>query len=78
VYTFLWTWNDFLYPLLYLNSDEHQTLALALQNFKTAFGLRDPHLLMAASTMMIMPSIILFFVAQRAFIRGVVVTGVKG
>jgi len=78
VYTFMWTWNDFLYPLLYLNSDEYQTLALALQNFKTAFGLRDPHLLMAASTMMIMPSIMLFFFAQRAFIRGVVITGVKG
>lgn len=78
VFTFMWTWNDFLYPLLYLNSDEHQTLALALENFKTAFGLRDPHFLMAASTMMVIPSIIIFFLAQKAFIRGVVMTGVKG
>jgi len=78
VFTFMWTWNDFLYPLLYLNSDEHQTLALALENFKTAFGLRDPHFLMAASTMMVLPSIIIFFLAQKAFIRGVVMTGVKG
>ncbi len=78
VFTFMWTWNDFLYPLLYLNSDEHQTLALALQNYKTNFGLRDPHLLMAASTMMMLPSMLIFFLAQKTFIQGVVVTGVKG
>ena len=78
VFTFMWTWNDFLHPLLYLNSDEHQTLALALENFKTAFGYKDPHFLMAASTMMVLPSIIIFFLAQKAFIRGVVMTGVKG
>lgn len=78
VFTFIWTWNDFLGPLIYINSDEKRTLALALDSFKTMYGYADIHLLMAASVMMIVPSLIIFFIAQRAFIRGVVVTGLKG
>ncbi len=78
VFSFIGVWNDFLHPLLYINSDEKQTVALGLQNFKSAFQDFDPQLLMAASTMMIAPTVLLFFIAQRAFMRGVVVTGVKG
>lgn len=78
VFAFMGVWSDFLYPLLYINSDEKQTVALGLQNFKSAFQDFDPQLLMAASTMMIAPTVLLFFFAQRAFMRGVVVTGVKG
>ncbi|MCG3126688.1 MAG: hypothetical protein CHACPFDD_01540 [Phycisphaerae bacterium] len=79
VFAFMGTWNDLLGPLLYINSDAKQTVALGLQNFKSAFyGGETSELLMAASVLMIVPSILLFFVAQRAFIRGVVVTGVKG
>ncbi len=78
VFTFIWTWNDFLGPLIYINSDEKRTLALALDSFKTMYGHSDVHLLMAASVMMILPSLTIFFLAQRAFIRGVVVTGLKG
>ncbi len=70
--------NDFLYPLLYINSDEKQTVALGLHSFKSAYRGADPQLIMAASVMMIVPSIVLFFVAQKAFMRGVVVSGVKG
>jgi ABC-type glycerol-3-phosphate transport system permease component len=78
VFAFVNTWNDFLMPLLYINSDEKQTVALGLQSFKSAYQGADPQLIMAASVMMIIPSIILFFLAQKAFIRGVVVSGVKG
>lgn len=78
VFAFVGVWNDFLYPLLYINSDERQTVALGLQNFKSAFQHDDPQLLMAASLMMMIPSIVMFFIAQKAFIRGVVVSGVKG
>ncbi|MBU0641519.1 MAG: ABC transporter permease subunit [Planctomycetes bacterium] len=78
VFAFIGVWNDFLYPLLYINSDEKQTVALGLQSFKSAFQYDDPQLLMAASVMMVIPSVILFFLAQKAFIRGVVVSGVKG
>ncbi len=78
VFTFIGVWNDFLGPLLYLNTDEKQTVALGLQNFKSAFQYDDPQLLMAASVLMLLPSLLLFFVAQKAFIRGVVISGVKG
>jgi len=78
VFSFTYVWNDFLAPLLYINSDEKQTVALGLQNFKSAFAGFDPQLLMAASVMMILPTVLLFLLAQKAFIRGVVVSGVKG
>ncbi len=78
VFSFLAAWNDFLGPLLYINSDEKQTLALGLQNFKTSFGYSDPHYLMAASLVMMLPTLIIFFAAQRSFMQGVAVTGVKG
>lgn len=78
VFAFIGVWNDFLAPLLYINSDEKQTVALGLQSFKSAYADFEPQLLMAATVMMIIPAVVLFFFAQRAFIRGVVVTGVKG
>ncbi len=78
VFSFIGVWNDFLYPLLYINSDEKQTVALGLQSFKSAYAGAEPQLIMAASVMMIIPTVLLFFVAQKAFMRGVVVSGVKG
>lgn len=78
VFSFLGVWNDFLGPLLYINSDEKLTVAVGLQNFMSAFGGAEPQLIMAASSMMMLPTIVLFFFAQKAFIRGVVVSGVKG
>ena len=78
VYSFMASWNDFLGPLLYLTSEERQPLALALYGFKTSFGAKQAHFVLAASTLMTAPTVILFLVAQRVFMRGVVVTGVKG
>ncbi|GEM_PF-279390 len=78
VFTFMASWNDFMGPLLYLNTDEYQTLAYGLFSFKTSFGYKFPHFMMAASAMMMIPTLAIFFLAQRAFMRGVVVTGVKG
>ncbi len=78
VFTFMGTWNDFMGPLLYLNTDEYQTLAYGLFSFKTSFGYKFPHYMMAASTLMMVPMLFVFFAAQKAFLRGVVVTGVKG
>lgn len=78
VFTFMGAWNDFMGPLLYLNTNEYQTLAYALYSFKSSFGYKFPHYMMAASTMMMIPTLIIFFLAQNAFMRGVVVTGVKG
>jgi multiple sugar transport system permease protein len=80
VFTFLSTWNDFLGPLLYLaKSEANYTVALGLSTFRTAFSGRTRwDLLMAASTMMIVPVIAVFFQAQRYFIQGIQLTGLKG
>lgn len=78
VFTFMGAWNDFMNPLLYLNTDEYQTLAYGLYSFKSGLGYKYPNYMMAASTMMMIPTLLIFFAAQNAFLRGVVVTGVKG
>lgn len=72
---FLDTWNDFFGPLIYLNSPEKYTLSLGLANFKrvaTAGGRATEHLLMAASMVMTLPSILIFVLLQRWYIQGVV------
>jgi multiple sugar transport system permease protein len=79
IFTFIWTWNDFLGPLIYLQSPEKFTLALALNTFKSQFGgVRDAHLLMAASVATMIPCIALFIAAQRHFVRGLNLGAVKG
>lgn len=77
VFTFLNTWNDFLGPLLYLRSDYNFTVALGLATFRSVMNTRWD-LLMAASTAMIAPVILLFFFAQRYFVEGIVLSGLKG
>lgn len=77
VFTFMWSWNDFFGPLIYLSSSEKYTLALGLQSFIGQYVSRW-NLLMAASTVVVIPMIVLFFFAQRAFIQGVTFAGVKG
>lgn len=77
VFTFLNAWNDFLGPLLYLRTDSHFTVSIGLATFRSIMNTRWD-LLMAASTAMILPIIILFFFAQRYFIEGVVLSGLKG
>ena len=77
IYTFLAAWNDFLGPLIYLNSPENRTLALALNAFRGEYGISDVHLLMAASVVTMLPCIVLFFAAQRYFVESVAMTGLK-
>ncbi len=77
IFTFLNAWNDFMGPLLYLNSPEHFTVSLGLATFRSVLRTRWD-LLMAATTAMTLPVVILFFAGQRYFIKGVVLTGLKG
>lgn len=77
IFTFLHGWNDFIGPLLYLNSPEKFTVAIGLATFRSVMRTRYD-LLMAASTAMVLPVIVLFFFAQRYFIQGVVLSGLKG
>lgn len=77
IFSVLYAWNDFYAPLIYLQSQKHWTLALGLQSFNAAYT-NQGNLLMAASTLMVIPPILIFFFAQRLFIQGVVISGIKG
>jgi multiple sugar transport system permease protein len=77
LFTFINAWNDFGGPLLYLNDERKATLSLGLQQFVSQHG-AEWSLLMAASTLMTVPIIVLFFLAQRTFIQGITLTGIKG
>ena len=77
IFTFINSWNDFLAPLIYLSSQSNYTIALGLATFKGMYATQW-HYLMAASTVMVMPIIVLFFLAQRYFVQGIVMTGSKG
>jgi len=76
VFTFIGAWRDFMGPLLYLNDPERQTLEVGLRLYKT-MNEEQWHLLMAASVMVTLPLIVLFLVGQKAFVRGIVMTGGK-
>lgn len=73
----LWAWNDFYYPLIYLQSKEKWVVSIGLQQFNSIYSRNLPGL-MAASTVALLPTVLIFFFAQRLFIQGVVITGIKG
>lgn len=77
IFTFLHHWNDFMAPLIYLTSPRNYTISLGLASFKGLYTTQW-HYLMAASTATILPVLILFFAAQRYFIQGIVLSGIKG
>jgi len=73
----IFTWNDFIGPLIYTRDVEKYTLSIGLRMFFTLYGARWD-LLMACSTMFTIPMVILFFLGQRRFIEGIALTGIKG
>lgn len=80
IFTFIGTWNDFFGPLLYLNSPEKATLTLGLNLMKTQVlgsGVVEWNVLMAASLLVLLPNVILFFLAQKHFIKGISMGAVK-
>ena len=78
--SFLYHWNDFLGPLIYLNSQDKQTLALGLAQVLgyAAGGQGRWEILMAASTLTLLPCIVAFALGQRYFVQGIALTGLKG
>jgi len=78
ILSFMFHWNNYLTPLVYLNDNAKFTVQLGLSMFRTPFGGTPQHWLMAASLTVILPCIIVFFFAQRFFIQGIVISGVKG
>lgn len=77
IFTFWWTWNSFFEPYVYLSSPQQYTVSLGLAFFKGQYN-TSFHLLMAASMVVILPIILIFFFAQRYFIEGIQLTGLKG
>jgi multiple sugar transport system permease protein len=81
IFSFLNHWNSFLEPLIYLNTPERFTVSLGLRFFQTApndSGEPREHLLMAAAVIVVAPCVVLFFAAQRYFVKGIVMSGLKG
>lgn len=74
---FIGHWHDFMGPLIYLDRVETYTLQLGLRMFQTVNG-GFTHYLMAASMLVLLPVLVLFFVAQRQLVQGITLTGIKG
>jgi len=78
IFSFYNSWNDFMEPMIYLNTMEKYTLPLGLTFFVNVRGRTEWNLLMAASVLPIIPCVVLFFLSQRFFVQGVSLTGLKG
>ena len=77
IFTFVTTWNDFLGPLIYLNSTDLKTIQLGLRMFITQYS-SDYNLIMAASVVSLIPVLIVFLALQKYFVQGVASSGLKG
>ncbi|WP_188988122.1 carbohydrate ABC transporter permease [Paenibacillus nasutitermitis] len=78
IYSFLWTWDDFFQQLLYINSVEKFTVGLALRLFMDSQSTVEWGQMLSMSLLSIIPSVIVFFLAQKQFIEGIATTGLKG
>ena len=78
IFSFMYYWNDFLTPLIYLSDRAHFTLALGINYLRSFRGGGDLSIQMAASVMFVAPCILLYFIAQRYIVEGIVTTGIKG
>ena len=77
IFSFMNSWNDFMGPLIFLNSQENWTLQVGLQSFQGQV-VNQWNLLMAATVLVLAPVLAVFFSLQRYFIRGIALTGIKG
>jgi len=77
IFTVVGRWNDFMGPLIYLNSIRKMTLAVGLQTFRNQYG-GYWNLMMAAGVLMTLPMMLLFLLGQRYFVKGIAMTGITG
>lgn len=77
VMSFISHWQNFMHPLIYLSSFENYTVSIGLRMFQSIYG-GFPHYLLAASNITLIPILVLFFLAQKYFVQGIVLTGMKG
>jgi multiple sugar transport system permease protein len=79
VFSFVWTYNDFFTPLIYLTDEKNRTIAVALSYFSGAPRSGPKmHTLMSAAAMSLVPPLVVFMAAQRYFVQGIVTSGIKG
>ena len=77
LFHFIFVWNDFLGPLIFLQKQDQFTLALGLQLYQSQAGNVPWNLLMAASTLVVLPVLVLFILTQRTFVEGIATQGLK-
>jgi multiple sugar transport system permease protein len=77
IFRFMWSWNDFLWPVIIINSTENKTLPIALAYFEEDHR-TNYNMLMAAATFVILPVLCVFFLMQKQFVAGITLTGLKG
>lgn len=77
LYTFTFVWNEFLWPLILTSSADMRTVQLGLSAYKGQY-FTDWHLLMAATTISSLPVLLVYFIGQKQFIKGIAMTGIKG
>jgi len=78
IFSFFGNWNSFLGPLIYLNDPDKYTVPLALPFFTQEQQVPELNLLMAATLVFVLPPLAVFFFAQKTFVQGIVMTGIKG
>ncbi|MBN2305443.1 MAG: carbohydrate ABC transporter permease [Anaerolineae bacterium] len=78
IFSFYWTWEDFLTPLLYLNSPDLYTVSLALRTYSDPSGQTDWGAIFAMSSLSLVPVFVIFVVFQRYLVEGIATTGLKG
>lgn len=76
LFAFIWSWTDFMGPLIYLTDNSKWTISIGLSQFTSSHGL-DWSLLMAGSAMFMLPMAILFFLMQKVFVEGITMSGLK-
>lgn len=78
LFQFITSWNAYFGPLIYLNDIDRYTISLGIANMQSTYGFSNFAWIMAATVMSVVPIIVLFFFAQRTFIEGIAMTGLKG
>lgn len=78
LFQFIGSWNDYFGPLIYINDKALYTISLGIANMRASYGFSNFAWIMAATCMSVLPIVVLFFFAQRTFIEGIALTGLKG
>jgi multiple sugar transport system permease protein len=78
LFQFIGSWNDYFGPLIYINDRALYTISLGIANMRASYGFSNFAWIMAATCLSVLPIIVLFFFAQRTFIEGIALTGLKG